>query len=167
MMPNEHLIRLFRHNLWANRLIMTACLDLTPERLATGVHGTYGELGPTLAHLAAAEAGYVWRFDQTAERLGWDDGDPVPPVVRLAEVLEMSGVRFVELAATAPDDLVVTYLVEGEERRWPAWVILGQVIDHAREHRTHAATILTQLGIEPPDMDLWAYGMAVAAGEAE
>ena len=45
--------------------------------------------------------------------------------------------------------------------------MLGQVIDHAREHRSHVATILTQLGIEPPDMDLWAYGEAVQAGAAE
>jgi uncharacterized damage-inducible protein DinB len=166
-MPNEHLQRLFRHNRWANRRIMAACRDLGAEQLATSVPGTYGRLDATLAHLAAAEAGYAWRFDQEPDRFRWDDEDPVPPVATLASVLEATGTRFVELAATTPDDRVLVYEVEGEERRWPAWVVLGQVIDHAREHRSHAATILTQLGIEPPDMDLWAYGEAVQAGEAE
>lgn len=165
-MGREHLLRLFRHNRWANLLILKACQELTPEQLRKSVAGTYGELGATLAHLAAAEAGYVWRFDQEAQRLDWDEGEPAPPLATLAEVLDRTGTRFIDLSSTVADDLVVSYVIEGEQRRWPAWVILGQVIDHGREHRSHVATILTQLGIEPPDIDMWAYGMAVAAGEA-
>lgn len=166
-MANEHLQRLFRHNRWANRLIMAACRDLTQEQLATGVHGTYGELGPTLAHLTAAEAGYVWRFDRDPSFFQWDDAEAVPPIDTLAKVLDQTGIRFIELAAETPDDRILSYVVEGEDRKWPAWVIFGQVIDHGREHRSHAATILTQLGIEPPDIDMWAYGSAVEAGEAD
>lgn len=26
------------------------------------------------------------------------------------------------------------------------------------DHRSHLATILTTLGVEPPDVDAWAYG---------
>ena len=166
-MPSEHLLRIFRHNRWANLLLMHACMDLNGEQLQTSVHGTYGALGPTLAHLASAEAGYVWRFDQNSDRFSWDDDHPVPPVTTLSGVLDVAGARVIELAAGTPDDYFVSYVVEGEERRWPAWVVLGQVIDHGREHRSHAATILTQLGIEPPDMDMWAYGMAVEAGAAD
>ena len=167
-MPNEHLVRLFRHNRWANRRITEACLGLTAAQLGTSVLGTYGRMDATLAHLAAAEAGYAWRFDQDPDRFTWDEEeDPVPPVADLVRVPDATGARFVELAATTPDDRVLEYEVDGEPRRWPAWVVLGQVIDHAREHRSHVATILTQLGIEPPDMDLWAYGEAVQAGAAE
>jgi len=164
-MPSEHLQRIFRHNLWANRLTFDACRNLTDDQLRTSVLGTYGQLGPTLAHIASGEAGYVWRFDQQPDRFSWDDDDPIPPVATLASVLETSGARFIELAAATPDDAVVTYVVEGQERRWPAWVLFGQVIDHGREHRSHVATILTQLGIEPPDMDMWSYGQAVQDGE--
>jgi uncharacterized damage-inducible protein DinB len=82
-------------------------------------------------------------------------------------VLERTGARSIELASTTPDERILTYVIEGEERVWPAWVVLGQVIDHGREHRSHVATILTQLGIEPPEMDMWAYGEAVKAGEAD
>ncbi len=166
-MSNELVLRLYRHNRWASQLIMEACLGLTPEQLGTSVPGTYGRLASTLAHLASAEAGYLWRFDQDPGRFSWDDDDPVPPVSTLASVLDATGARFVEVAAMTPGDRVLSYEVDGEERRWPAWVVLGQVIDHAREHRSHAATILTQLGIEPPDMDMWAYAEAVRTGEAE
>jgi uncharacterized damage-inducible protein DinB len=166
-MPNEHFTRLFRHNRWANLLLMDACRDLGPEQLQTGVPGTYGELGPTLAHLASAEAGYAWRFDQAPGRFSWDDGEPVPPIGTLRSALDASGTRLIELASTTPDDRFVSYVVDGETRTWPAWVILGQVIDHGREHRSHVATILTQLGIEPPGMDMWDYGTAVMEGVAD
>jgi hypothetical protein len=49
--------------------------------------------------------------------------------------------------------------IERDEGEWiPASVIFVQAIDHAAEHRTHAATILSQLGIEPPTMDGWQFG---------
>jgi uncharacterized damage-inducible protein DinB len=44
--------------------------------------------------------------------------------------------------------------VDGESV--PTAVILVQAINHATEHRSHVATILTQLGIQPPEMDGWA-----------
>ncbi len=166
-MATEHLTRIFRHNHWANRLLMGTCADLDQGQLATAVEGTYGALGPTLAHLAVGEASYVWRFDQTSDRFRWDDGDPIPPMDVLAGELDRSGRRLTELAGSVPDDHEVVYEVEGEERRWPAWVVLGQAIDHGREHRSHVATILTQLGIEPPDMDMWTYGEAVLAGKTD
>ena len=163
-MASEHLNRIFRHNRWANLELLKACASLDDERLRTGVEGTYGELGRTLAHLASAEAGYAWRFDQNPDRFRWNDDQPVPPVAVLAGVLDATGRRLTELAVSTPDDHEVVYRVEGEERRSPAWVVLGQVIDHGREHRSHVATILTQLGVEPPEMDMWAYGDAVASG---
>lgn len=163
-MSTEHLVRLFEHNLWANRLVLEACSGLSAEQLATSVDGTYGALGPTLAHLTAAEAGYVWRFDQAEDRFSWDEGDPVPTVEEMARVLEQTGTRCIELAGTVPADQQISYSNGEETRRWPAWVILGQVIDHGREHRSHAATILTQLGIEPPSVDMWDYGISIGVG---
>jgi uncharacterized damage-inducible protein DinB len=150
--------QLFRFNRWANRLTLNACRDLTPQQLGTSLEGGYGELGRTIAHLVSAEAGYVWRFEPDTDRFSWDDEtDPVPPIASLLDVMETSGTRLVELARMTPDDAFVEYTIEGEERRWPAWVVLDQAIDHGREHRSHIATTLTQLGIQPPDMDVWAF----------
>ncbi len=163
--PGMTLEQIFRHNHWANGLVTAACLDLTPQQLSTSVEGTYGELGRTLAHLAAGEAGYTWRLDQSFDRFRWnDETDPVPSVNELAAVLDRTGRRLIELAGSIPGDREISYEVEGETRSWRAWVILGQVIDHGREHRSHVATILTQLGIQPPDMDMWAYGESTGAG---
>ncbi len=39
----------------------------------------------------------------------------------------------------------------------PAWLLLLQAINHATEHRTQVAAILTHQGIQPPGMDGWTY----------
>jgi len=34
------------------------------------------------------------------------------------------------------------------------------VIHHGTDHRSQICTALTQLGVEPPEIDVWAYGVA-------
>ena len=46
---------------------------------------------------------------------------------------------------------------DGTPRDVPKTIILSQVINHATEHRDQIMAILTQLGIEPPDLQSWAY----------
>ena len=162
-MPTNHQ-QLYRHNRWANRLLFEACRDLTAEQLAATCVGTYGPLGRTLAHLAVAEAGYVHRLSDEPRVLAWREPAPPPPMAELAAAMELSGARLIGLATSTADDRIVEFTsLDGDEMRIPGWVLLAQSIDHAREHRTHAATILTQLGIAPPDMDLWTFDASGAA----
>ena len=39
----------------------------------------------------------------------------------------------------------------------PASLLLLQAVNHGTEHRSQVATILTQLGVVPPEMDGWTY----------
>jgi uncharacterized damage-inducible protein DinB len=43
------------------------------------------------------------------------------------------------------------------------WVILVQVINHATEHREQIKSMLTALGITPPDIDGWDFGDVMKA----
>jgi uncharacterized damage-inducible protein DinB len=65
-----------------------------------------------------------------------------------------AGDRLSEVAEKADPDA----LVDRGDAQVPASVVLVQAINHATEHRAHAATILTQLGIEPPLLDGWTFG---------
>jgi uncharacterized damage-inducible protein DinB len=38
-----------------------------------------------------------------------------------------------------------------------------QVINHAAEHREQICSVLSALGVTPPDLDGWAYGEATKA----
>ena len=46
---------------------------------------------------------------------------------------------------------------QGRTYPLPASTLYAQAINHATEHRSHIATILTQQGIEPPDFSGWAW----------
>ena len=40
----------------------------------------------------------------------------------------------------------------------PTGFRLAQVVHHGTDHRSQVCTALTSLGVEPPAIDLWAYG---------
>ena len=39
------------------------------------------------------------------------------------------------------------------------WVVMLQVINHATEHREQIKSMLSALGVTPPDIDGWDYGL--------
>ena len=149
------LAAMFEHNRWANEQLLEACRDLTPEQLETTVDGTYGTLGETLAHLVSGETFYVELLTDWSPAEHWRRADPFPGIDRLLARSRDTGARLLAAAqALAPNEPIE----RDPGELIPASVILVQAIDHGREHRTHAATILTQLGIEPPVIDGWQFG---------
>ncbi len=46
-------------------------------------------------------------------------------------------------------------------------VRLAQAIHHGTDHRSQVCTALTTLGIEPPEIDVWAYARASGRERAE
>ena len=45
----------------------------------------------------------------------------------------------------------------GTPRMVPLAIFLTQVINHATEHRAQIMVMLTQLGVEPPNIDSWSF----------
>ena len=149
------LTRIFDHNRWANEVLLEACRDLTADQLATSVAGTYGALGATLAHIASGEAFYTLLLSGWKPSTNWRRDDPFPGVAALLEVVRETGPRLLAAAESIPAETPI----ERDPGEWiPASVILVQAINHATEHRAHATTILTQLGIQPPPIDGWRHG---------
>jgi uncharacterized damage-inducible protein DinB len=77
----------------------------------------------------------------------------------LEESLRLSGEGLLALAhgAQKPFDARLTtrdgYYTE-------PWVVMLQVINHATEHREQIKSMLSALGVTPPDIDGWEYGLA-------
>ncbi len=153
------LVELFRHNLWANAAMLDACRGLGDEQLATELAGAYGRLDQTLVHLARAQGGYVRTLTDwqpgPEHRLEYDE--PFPGVERIAEHLRFTGERLVEVAGEASVDRILEGAGNYGPYRFPAWVLLLHAAHHATEHRQQIATMLTNLGVEPPEPDPVAY----------
>jgi uncharacterized damage-inducible protein DinB len=151
---------LFRHNTWANLQLIDVCSPLTSDQLGVSVDGTYGSIRRTLVHLVAAEEGYLWRL--TGERPREDmSEDDWPGFEELRERAAESGDRLeVEGARTDVDRVVEWIGGDGMHRATRAALLLTQSINHSTEHRSQVMTVLTQVGVEPPELDGWAYMLA-------
>ena len=149
------LVKLFEHNHWANLRAVEVCAGLAGAQLDATVPGTAGSVRETLMHIAGAEQRYVMRLSgrqQTyAERDGWPGAEP------LKQALDASGRALIELAERADPDEVLEGEYQGRAYRLSVATLYVQAINHATEHRSHIATILTQQGIEPPDFSGWAW----------
>lgn len=145
---------IFRHNRWANERLLEACRNLTDEQRAATVEGTYGELGHTLIHIVRAESWYLNLLTGWEPPVRWEIPGPWPGIDALLERTRFTGDQLAEVA----DRLDPETIIEIDDDKVPTSVVLVQVINHATEHRSQAATILTQLGIEPPPVDGWNFG---------
>ena len=148
--------QLFRHNRWANLALLDACKDLTDSQLDATVQGTQGTIRETLKHIVGAEERYVGLLggaqpDKQREREPWEG------IGALREAADANGLALIEIAEAEQPGRVLRATWRGTTHEMPAWLPLTQAINHATEHRSQIATILTQQGVEPPSMDGWTF----------
>ena len=152
---NEYLVRIFEHNRWANLPLVDACLALDPGTLDRTVPGTFGTVRETLAHIAGAETRYLLAIHGRHPDAEGRVEDRNLGLADLRAALARTGDDFVAVARdAAPSRAVVSWR---NDERIPLAVLLTQAINHATEHRAQIATILTQAGIMPPEMDGWTW----------
>jgi uncharacterized damage-inducible protein DinB len=148
--------KMFEHNRWANLRLVDAVAGVDEACLDAGCVGTAGTVRHTLMHISRAEQRYVHRLGGPAPSSG--EGSDWPGAAALREALELSGTRLIELTESVPQDKVLTTEYQGQTHQLPVTTVFVQAINHATEHRSQIATILTQQGVEPPDMSGWAFG---------
>jgi len=156
MKPTDTLTTLFKHNLWANLRLLECCADLTDEQLDATISGTFGSIRNTMAHIAQAEQSYLSRIS-TGQRYNSPPDAPPLTIANMMDMARNTGTGFIEWAPKIQADDTVQIDWDGTLREVPKTIILTQVINHATEHRAQIMTIMTQMGIQPPDLDSWTY----------
>ena len=158
-MAENILVKLFEHNNWANEKMIQACSALSDEQLdAEPQSATQGSIRSTLSHLVSAQRGYLALLTVPV------DERPTAPLTygELQESARISGEGLLALVRDEPDfpkDRLQTrdkYYVE-------PWVVMVQIINHATEHREQISSMLSALGVTPPDLDGWSHGEATNA----
>jgi len=154
-MSENFLVKLFEHNNWANLQIIQACCALSDEQLdAEPQSVTKGSIRRTLVHLVSSQQSYLRTLTVPLEERR------NPPTVAFAELqdsVHISGEGLLALARGEQRPLNAKlqtrdgYLVE-------PWVLMVQIINHATEHREQINSMLSALGVTPPDLDGWSYG---------
>jgi uncharacterized damage-inducible protein DinB len=112
-------------------------------------------VGADRSYLALISAGRVPGISEEDEQ-----GMGMP---ELREVMEQNAAGWTTVLEDEPDAdrVVVRQRDDGSEAHAPLGVRLAQVVHHGTDHRSQVCTALTSLGIEPPEIDVWAWAEAV------
>jgi uncharacterized damage-inducible protein DinB len=156
-MTNPILADAFGHHTWATLVLLDACAGLTDEQLATTVPGTFGSIIGILRHTVAADAGYLGLL--APDEVAPIDEEDALGIAELRATMATCGDGWDRLLARDPDGTadVTRHRDDGSTSTAPLSIRLAQVVHHGTDHRSQVCTALTTLGIEPPEIDVWAY----------
>jgi uncharacterized damage-inducible protein DinB len=157
-MANSLMRDAFDHHVWASLTLIDVCLDLTPEQLATSVPGTYGSIVDTVRHLVGADASYLLVTSGGAvPRI--DEESMTLPELRAEMATHGAAWNAVLDADPDPATVLTRDRDDGTSTDAPVGIRLAQVVHHGTDHRSQICTALTALGVEPPYIDVWDYGL--------
>ena len=154
---NENILeKLFEHNNWANLQIIQACSALSDEQLdVEPKSATKGSIRQTLLHLVASQRGYLKTLTlPLEERL---HATPLA-FSELQESASTSGEGLLALARGESNKTLQPQFQTRDGYLGEPWVVMVQAINHATEHREQIKSMLSSLGVTPPDIDGWSYG---------
>lgn len=160
-MSEDLLVKLFEHNNWANMQIIQACYALSDEQLdAEPQSATSGSIRSTLSHLVRSQYGYLRTLTLPVEErrqrveLAFEE---------LQDSARLSGEGLLALLRDASGKFPNTRLRTTDDFYVEPWVLIVQIINHATEHREQIKSMLSALGVTPPNIDGWDYGEVTKA----
>lgn len=143
--------------LWADRVILRALREVTPEDLLRDTGSSFPSLLQTIAHIAGAEKIWLSRFLGTALDhfpTEHDFSELIPLLVSWEETA--AGIE--AFLAGLTDEQLEASLAwansRGESFNRPLWQPVFHLVNHSSYHRGQLVTMLRQMGYEAPGTDL-------------
>lgn len=149
---------IFRHNAWANQRLIAFLTQLPPEQLEATSDAVYGNLRATMHHVFDGEVGYWSFFSKQVPSWFQPESEPVslPKMAgwayEMGKLWETTGVDQLDA-----DAWVERERSEGRFIRLKTGILLAQTIHHGNVHREQVSHVLTTLGLDAPDLSLYAY----------
>ena len=150
---------LYAYSAWANARILDTAARLTPQQFTTAGDG-FDSVRDTLVHTASAQWLWLERWRGNAPREFWDPASFADVAALRARWEELEAATAEYVATLREPDLtrVISYVnIQGEEWAYPLWQQLLHQVNHATQHRSEVALLLTRLGYSPGWLDLLVY----------
>lgn len=147
---------LYAYSAWANARILDTAAQLTPEHFTTSGDG-FDSIRDPLVHTASVQWLWLERWRDASPRGLWDPADFADVEALRTRWQEVEAATSEYIATLREPDLarVVSYVnFQGERWAYPLWQQLLHQVNHATQHRSEAALLLTRLGYSPGWLDL-------------
>jgi uncharacterized damage-inducible protein DinB len=149
---------LFGYDRWAMRRVLASLDGIAPD--VWGTEGVIGErgLGGILVHQLGAAQRWRHAIQQDEERPHPED----EPLLSVDELRARWDTEWSAVDAWLPalSDGFLAYVHEGEA----IWQMLAHVVNHGTQHRSEAATLMTQAGRSPGELDMIDYVDELSGG---
>jgi uncharacterized damage-inducible protein DinB len=159
-MKSDVISVLYGYHHWANERILEQAAALTPEEFRAPGSASFSSVRDTLVHTLWAQDNWLARW-QGQDNLPRYDPEDFPDSATLRERWRTAD-QAVEEFVAAQDEAALEQVVHyrnsrGEPFSYPLWQLLLHQVNHATQHRSEVAAVLTSYGHSPDWMDLTVY----------
>jgi uncharacterized damage-inducible protein DinB len=151
---------LYQYNAWANHRILQGTFKLTPKQFLSAVGSSYLSVSATLVHIMSAEWIWLSRWRGISPKAMFESTDfsNLESIQTRWEAVEAETRQFVDQLYPSQLGEVVSYInTRGEKWAYPLWKQLIHQVNHATQHRSEVAVMLTFFSCSPGDLDYLIY----------
>jgi uncharacterized damage-inducible protein DinB len=149
-----------QYNAWANQRILDTAEHLDAVQFVAKVGASFDSVRDTLVHTMSVQRNWLMRFQEIElpTPLRFEDYPDLSAIRGHWDEIEAQTQAFV--ASIVDDKLarVIHYVnSQGEPNAYPLWQMMLHQVNHATQHRSEVAVMLTQFGYSPGWLDFLVY----------
>ena len=159
-MTTEFIRTLYNYNAWANQRILDTAAQLAPEQLKASGTASFDSIHDTLVHTMGAQWIWLsrWQGISPREMLNPADLADLAAIRERWARIEQDTQTFVSRLDEATLAQITRYATtRGQPKAYPLWQLMLHQVNHATQHRSEVAAMLTQFGHSPGWLDLIMY----------
>lgn len=153
----ETIRRFYAYNTWATMRVLEISALLSPEEFTAKGSASFGSIRDTLVHTMVVQANWLRRFQRLSLQVPPDVSD-FSDVHRLHEHwqhIDHQTHAFVESVTLDMLNEEIRYInSQGQSKAYFLWEIMLHQCNHATQHRSEVAVMLTEFGHSPGDLDM-------------
>jgi uncharacterized damage-inducible protein DinB len=168
LMPIDVIRVLYDYNAWANNRVLSAAAKLTAEQFLAAAAASYDSIQDTLVHTMSGQWIWLsrWRGMSPGAML---ESAKFPDLAsiryRWREIEDHTKQFITNLDSNQLSEDVVYLNTSGVQWVYPLWQLMIHQVNHATQHRSEVALMLTHFGHSPGELDLLLYYAQLAPSE--
>jgi uncharacterized damage-inducible protein DinB len=156
----SNLLDQIEYNYWANVCLVNATSVMDVERFTKIIVSSFPSVQETWLHILWAEELWFerWKGRSSYTELHVDDYPSVESIRNKIEILSANQIQFMKVLKTGDEDKKISYEnIKGEKWEYTLLQMVQHMFIHSVYHRGQIATMLRQLGLQPPGLDYLVY----------
>lgn len=154
----EHFENFAQYNKWANKTLYGAVSELAPNQLTQNLDGFFSSILHTLNHLLVGDLMWMRRLDGGDPDLKQLDAILFTDMPSLQVARSVADDRLQKITQDVTEERLASYLEYTTSKGIKCHDKISEIFTHIFNHQTHhrgqCHHMLSQLGMDPPPLDM-------------